>query len=247
MTSRDKERLHRKTLHLPNVATTSNVPQRAFQRFTEGSCANTVYSKVVAPFVDERRRPHELSLETGDDNADAYERHPKVGKATIPFVPGTNKLASIVCDPKDFLLNLKEEVVGSNLTYEGPRPSHRFYPNSLERMKTKVRVLRSTFREQGMDVKFRHAYDLLARMLGFAGWQQCTANWDLFPATPYDEQANDEVVLARKEHQIRMLLDSGLPDDVASAIYSVLRPTGIRFKYRPGDEDIWDGFEDIDL
>lgn len=96
------------------------------------------------------------------------------------------------------------------------------YETSIKR---DARRLKNSLARYGHDLKYAKCLDLMARLHGFAhfsGWQNAT--WD-GSLSLFDEDADDDTVEARFQHQERVMAEAGFTA-VAGVVLDEVNPTG---------------------
>jgi len=108
-----------------------------------------------------------------------------------------------------------------------------------KRIKRDARRLRNSLARYGHDLKYTKCLDLMARLHGFVHFSQWQNTiWD-GPLSPFDDDADDETVEARFQHQERVMAEAGFAD-VAGAVLDEVNPTGRRKSMLCSDNEFAD-------
>ena len=111
----------------------------------------------------------------------------------------------------------------------------RFFTNE-KRIKRDAKRLKKSLARHGHALMHTTCLDLMARLHGFAHFSEWRNTiWD-GPPSPFDEDADDDTVEARFQHQERMMAEAGFAD-IAGAVLDEVNPTGWRKQsFCSGDE-----------
>src|SRR3712207_4049593 len=79
--------------------------------------------------------------------------------------------------------------------------------------------------EAGHPTKLSAAQALVARMLGYADWHELHKSAAAQPPSPWDADADPEVVAGRRRQFVETLVHAGIPRATAERIIDDVRPT----------------------
>lgn len=101
----------------------------------------------------------------------------------------------------------------------------RYHITSPARPKAVARDLKTELAECGHPRSYTACLDLVSRMYGYRNWRECEALIGSVPASPEDQALDVEDATARLEQHARVLVEAGIPADLARRILWRIRPT----------------------
>lgn len=107
-----------------------------------------------------------------------------------------------------------------------PNQSMRFHIMNTNGSKRRAKQLKRFLSSYGYDIRLRSCQELISKMLGPRNWNEMDALAGSLPLSEGDDSVEAEIRVARREHQIGILVAAGVKPEHAAAAIGEVQPTG---------------------